>query len=158
MSIVVWYLNGMAYIEVPDHWTDKDYGRMISKVKELDNGCLLWTGSRNKEGRGYALFNIDGKTRVLHVYLWRQLLGEYEGHLDHLCRNMGCINLACLEPVTPRENVVVRGTGITAHNARKTKCPQGHEYSGTNSQGKRICRVCTNEAAKRWKQRTGYRS
>lgn len=157
MSIAVWYLDSM-YIEVPDHWTDKDYGRMLSKVRQLDNGCYLWTGARSKNGKGYALFYIDGTTRVLHVYLWRQLLGEYEGHLDHLCRNMGCINLSHLEPVTPRENVVERGTGITATNALKTKCPRGHEYSGVNSQGKRICKTCTNKASREWKKRIGYRA
>jgi hypothetical protein len=151
----------MEHIEVPDHWTDKDYERFIKKTRHLENGCILWTGSRSKDGKGYALFNIDGKTRVVHVYLWKHLIGEYEGHLDHTCRNMGCINLGCLEVVTPRENVVIRGTGITAQNILKTHCPKGHEYTEANTYidntNRRHCRECSRVQARKWKRENAER-
>lgn len=37
---------------------------------------------------------------------------------------------------------------MSNQNVRKTKCPRGHEYTGVNAQGKRICKVCINERMK----------
>lgn len=116
----------------------------LNKVLFLDNGCIQWTGCRSKEGKGYALFQCDGKLRVLHRYLF--IYWEYDVpdsmHLDHKCRNMGCINIDCLDVVTPRVNVVVRGTGVTAQQALKTHCPRGHLYDYVNTSGSRTCTKC----------------
>jgi hypothetical protein len=76
--------------------------------------------------------------------------------LDHVKAN-GCTSTACvkaiadehgpahLEPVTNRENVL-RSDSISARNARKTHCPQGHPYDEANTyvsrQGGRNCRAC----------------
>ncbi|MCA9326766.1 HNH endonuclease [Candidatus Saccharibacteria bacterium] len=134
----------VSWIEVPDHWTDKDVKRFRSKIKITEQGCYQWTGARSKNGKGYAFFSIDGKVRILHRYLYQHMVEKLNDskQLDHLCRNMGCVNTDHLEPVTLHENVVIRGTGITAENYKKTTCPQGHPYSGINSHGRRICRKC----------------
>lgn len=151
----------MVFIEVPDHWPARMYDNFIRKVKELPNGCYEWQGARSKDGRGYAIFNIYGKTTVVHPYLWQYHYGDYEGHLDHVCKNMGCINLDHLENTTVRENVVVRSEiNIVALNARKTHCDHGHEFTPENTynwKNKRICRECGRKRAREWKERTGYR-
>lgn len=144
------------WIDVPEHWTEKEEKRFLSKIVKLDNGCLLWTGARAKSKSGipkYAIFDIDGKTRVLHKYLYEHIIGPVPDNLqlDHLCREMGCVNVLHLEPITLYENNVVRGTGLTAQNAKKTCCPKGHKYSGVNSQGKRICKDCQREAVQRYR-------
>ena len=50
-----------------------------------------------------------------------------------------------LEAVTGKENVL-RGIGLSATNARKTHCKNGHELSGDNlyvvPDGSRSCRRC----------------
>lgn len=116
----------------------------------LPNSCVQWTGCRSKGPSGnpkYALWNLNGKAIVLHRYLYFYMvddgIDDYPNHLDHTCKNQGCINyLEHLELTTPRENVVVRGVGITAMQALKTHCPRGHEYSGINTNGSRICKIC----------------
>ena len=47
--------------------------------------------------------------------------------LDHLCRNRYCVNPQYLEQVTNRKNVL-RGSGITAKNAIKAHCVNGHDF------------------------------
>lgn len=35
----------------------------------------------------------------------------------------------------------------------KTECPRGHEYTGRNNVGSRICRICQTEASRRHRER-----
>lgn len=35
----------------------------------------------------------------------------------------------------------------------KTECPKGHEYTGRNNLGSRVCRVCQTEASRRHRER-----
>ncbi len=54
------------------------------------------------------------------------------------------------QPQTPSVSIkenVLRGVGFSAVNARKTHCPQGHPYSGSNlytnpTTGSRVCVAC----------------
>jgi len=77
--------------------------------------------------------------------------------LDHLCRNTACVNPDHLEPVTNRANIL-RGGGVAALNARKTHCPQSHEYTPTNTlarpNGSRECRECRRVKFREWYHRT----
>ena len=130
--------------------------RFWAKVEKTDT-CWLWTAGTG--GYGYGSFNPDGRRDgprrnvAAHLYAYRLLVGEVpEGlELDHLCRNKRCVNPAHLEPVTHRENVL-RGTGPTAENAKKTTCVRGHDltdpanvYPGSN----RKCVTCAREFARR---------
>jgi hypothetical protein len=57
-----------------------------------------------------------------------------------------------LEAVTQKENLL-RGVGISAQNAKKTHCPQGHEYNSENTYNRkdkaisRNCKTCLRENA-----------
>lgn len=98
-------------------------------------------------GDGYGRVYRDGRTQLAHRISYEQHRGPIPGnlHIDHLCRNKGCINPDHLEPVTLVENVM-RGNGIGARNAAKTHCPQGHPYDEANTirgyNGGRSCRTC----------------
>lgn len=130
--------------------------------RQIDaNGCWVWT--KNKDSDGYGRFPLnDGTTTSAHRAAYETWVGEIPAGLtiDHLCRNRACFNPDHLEPVTVKENIL-RGNGLGARNARKTHCPQGHPYEGTNlvvrPNGQRRCRECTNEAAREYqRQKHGY--
>lgn len=119
--------------------------RFWAKV-EKTGSCWLWLGA--KVGNGYGQINLDGHRRVYaHRLSWELAHGAIQEGLDidHLCRNRGCVNPAHMEVVTNRTNVL-RGTGPTAANARKTECKRGHPLSGENlfryKDGRRDCRTC----------------
>lgn len=119
--------------------------RFWSKVDNCSrDACWEWTGGIN--GNGYGQINVAGRVIGAHRIAYELLVGPIpEGlELDHLCRNRTCVNPAHLEPVTRRENQL-RGQSVSGRNARKTHCPSGHPYSGSNlvvKQGQRRCRAC----------------
>jgi len=80
-------------------------------------------------------------------------------HLDDDPRNNDLANLVY---GTRSENRVDRVRNGLDHEARKTHCPQGHEYTPDNIYGKtgqvsRQCKICTKERAKLFKQNAKLR-
>jgi len=127
--------------------------RFWAKVdKTGDGGCWLWTAYTDKDG--YGTFGIGQRKSRAHRVAWELLRGPIPGDLqiDHLCRVRHCVNPAHLEPVTQRENTL-RSDAFTAQQARRTHCPQGHEYAGHNlmrtHDGHRACRACRNARHRR---------
>lgn len=114
-----------------------------------DTPCLTWTAYKLD---GYGRFSVGGKIWYAHRVAYEALVGPIPQGLmiDHLCRNRSCVNVEHMEPVTNRVNIL-RGDTVTAANAAKTHCPQGHEYTpenthlhGPNGTGRR-CRTCVPE-------------
>lgn len=132
--------------------------RFMSRVEKDDaDGCWLWTAGGS--GNGYGRFAISHDTNVT-AHRW-----HYEHHhgpipegmqLDHLCRVRNCVNLDHLELVTARENIL-RGQTVSAANARKTHCKNGHPFDEQNThvtpRGTRRCRSCAREAQRRYQER-----
>lgn len=122
--------------------------RFWAKILVRDDGCWEWTARRHDQG--YGQFRVAGKTLRAHVFAYENLVDAVpEGLvLDHVCRNEWCVNPACLEPVTQRVNVL-RGEGVAAKFAQRTKCGAGHEFTQANtllrSDGGRRCRECKRE-------------
>jgi len=125
--------------------------------------CWLWTGAKNKAGRGgFCVTTGQTHGRFVYAYVWsyEHFRGPIPPGLqpDHLCRNTACVHPWHLEVVTPRENTL-RGIGPAAVNARKTHCPQGHPYTGRNllrSNGKRVCRTCNREKQRRYREQKSH--
>lgn len=120
--------------------------RFWPKVIQRDDGCMVWTGSRNSSG--YGTFNAGNQVTVMaHRWAYQDSRGEIAAglDLDHLCRNRLCVNPEHLEAVSTRENIM-RGVTLPSTNARKTHCPFGHEYDEGNTyeppSGGRHCRKC----------------
>lgn len=114
------------------------------------SSCWEWSGATSS---GYGKFWVSrGKNAAAHRVAYELLVGEIPPGmvLDHLCRNRSCVFFEHLEPVTDRENIL-RGSGFSARNARKTECPQGHEYR-MSKRGKRYCYECYQQqrAQRRW--------
>jgi hypothetical protein len=106
--------------------------------------CILYKGHINYNGYGSA--SMNNKTILAHRKSYIINKGDIPKGLviDHLCKVKSCINPEHLEAVTQKENVK-RGN-MTKRNLSKTKCPQGHNYSGSNliidNRGYRECRTC----------------
>ena len=135
--------------------TDKDSIRWEQKIIRTD-GCWEWIGCLSQ--KGYGRFWVGGgKTLDAHKIAYEKAFGPVpmDMVIDHLCRNRSCVNPEHMEVVTNSENVL-RGTGHTANNKRKTHCPNGHLYEGTNlyvtPEGYRGCRACRNDHSKTWKR------
>ncbi|KKN63763.1 hypothetical protein LCGC14_0498670 [marine sediment metagenome] len=120
------------------------FERFLAKIDIVDD-CWVWTGS--KRGRGYGGFWFNRHQVYVHRFAYQVYIGPIpEGlQIDHLCRNLVCINPQHLEVVTQKENIF-RGENFTAINAAKTHCPQGHPYDLFNTyfslEGERKCRIC----------------
>ena len=138
--------------------------RFEKKVSKLDNGCWEWFGGKNPGG--YGLFWSNGRLRSAHIvaYEWENGSVPKGQELDHLCRNLTCVNPEHIEAVTHLENIR-RGVGGEAARQRqlaKTHCPQGHPYDEENTyhrpDGGRDCNICQRERARifisKYKERT----
>lgn len=109
------------------------------------DACWPWLGSRQRIG--YGVFRNTVAHRAAYVLSTGPIPLGLE--LDHLCANRGCVNPGHLEPVSRRENVM-RSSSFAATNARKTHCPKGHPYAGSNlhvaPNGDRRCLTCKTAA------------
>ncbi len=92
------------------------------------DSCWPFLGYLNPKSYG-RYRELGGRTTQAHRYAYEALVGPIpEGlTLDHLCRTRACVNPAHLDPVTNRENVL-RGVGLSAQNARKDRCRNGHLF------------------------------
>ena len=108
-------------------------------------GCRVWSGALTL---GYGRVKAGKRIQLAHRVAYELFVGPIPSglHLDHLCRNRACVNPEHLEPVSRRENIL-RGTGPTAANARKTHCVHGHSLDDAIAMnGSRVCRTCKNAA------------
>lgn len=104
--------------------------------------CWTWQGTISPGGYGrYA--SVNGRSRFAHRLAYEPIPDGLP--LDHLCRNTRCVNPVHLEPVTTRENVL-RSTSPAALHAKKTHCPEGHEYGPERAEvhqaRRRRCPTC----------------
>lgn len=126
--------------------------RYWAKVSKGD-ACWEWIGALIPDGYGMILWN--GRRQLAHRVALEIRNGvevPQDMTVDHLCRNRACVNPEHLEIVTMTVNVL-RGTGPTAVNARKTHCIHGHPFDDANTKaradGGRRCRECAREVDRR---------
>lgn len=127
--------------------------RLWEKVDKTDT-CWLWTGFCIG---GYGVIGEWDKSFMAHRLAYELLIGPIPDGLviDHLCRVRNCVNPDHLEPVTLAENI--RRGEVGRHNATKTVCPQGHEYTEVNTywyRGTRSCRTCGREKQRRFRNKS----
>lgn len=122
--------------------------------------CWMWEKAYNVHG--YARYFRKDRYYAAHRLMYEAFFGkkiEAGMHIDHLCRNRGCVNPHHLEKVTARTNIL-RGIGVAAFNARKTHCKNGHEMRGDNvriykkrESTTRLCVACSRLAYRRYQNK-----
>lgn len=122
-----------------------------------DDGCYLWTGAVTA---GYGIVTIDGHSQRVHQWVWENANGPLPvGHnLHHVCHNKRCRELSHLELLTASDHWLEHGLrGFARTNSEKTHCEAEHEFTPENTwvekNGKRHCKACRAEAAKRFRAR-----
>lgn len=133
--------------------------RLRPFVVGTENGCWLWTRSTTK---GYGKIRLNGAQILVHRLAYESAVGPIPDGLtiDHLCRVRGCVNPAHLEAITRGENTL-RGETISARNAVKTHCVNGHEFTAENTRvadGHRACRACQRARAAKYGHPTRQRA
>lgn len=119
-------------------------------IPEPMSGCWLWIGHIKANGYGTLGVKVDGGWRTSHAHrvAYEAFVAEVPDglDLDHRCRTRCCVNPDHLEPVA--RSINLRRSPLMSRQSSKTTCPKGHHYSGTNSRGTRVCRICAAEASR----------
>ena len=125
-----------------------------------ENGCIVWVGSKDKDGYGKCRRRHElGTIWLPHRLAWIVKHGAIPKGLevDHLCRNRSCINPEHLTVVDHISNVERSIYKRENHrNFRKTHCKRGHPLNGDNLIVEtwhgivmRKCLTCRKENARR---------
>lgn len=130
--------------------------RLYERVK-IVNGCWVFTGSTGNSGYGKLRVGRHQDYSV-HRMSFTLLNGSIPigKCVLHTCDVRRCINPDHLFIGTKRDNtldMIAKGRHVSGPSLR-TCCPKGHEYSGINSKGRRICRICQSAASLRHYHRT----
>lgn len=134
-----------------ERWLAKvDKAGPVPAIRPDLGPCWLWTGSLDR--KGYGQFDVlDGeghKNHRAHRWGYQRLVRTLadDETLDHLCRVHACVRPTHLDPVPHAVNVERGEAG--RHNAEKTHCPAGHEFTEANTylvepeRDWRACREC----------------
>jgi hypothetical protein len=131
--------------------------RIWTKI-EIGPECWEWKAYRLPSG--YGKVGFEGKTLYAHRVVYEHLKAPIPDglHIDHLCRNRGCVRPSHLEPVEPATNIR-RGKSLK-YPDDQAWCPKcGAEmYKSTNRSTRRgwhwACRPCRNAAQRRRRRET----
>lgn len=122
------------------------------------DACWPWIGGGTIGGYGSIRIWRDGRwtNTQAHRVAYELTHGPTpkEHDIDHICRNVRCVNPLHLQAVTHRENIH-RASHATI--VREGRCARGHEgdlYVASN--GSRRCRACSRMTLRRWTMRRRY--
>ena len=124
--------------------------RFWAKVKKSE-GCWEWTACKSM---GYGQIKHGGKMVASHRLSYEMAYGKFpkELHVLHTCDNPGCVKPEHLWLGTHKENQKDKTEKGRHHSQLKTHCSNGHEYSGINSRGHRVCKECNSAACRRYRE------
>jgi len=139
------------------HYAVSSLGRVKRTAKGRGTRCGILKQCPYRNGHLFVVLSVGGKVKTVAVhrlvgeaFIGPLLPGLETRHMDGDPTNNAVSNLVY---GTHLENVRDMRRHGTNHNANKTHCPQGHEYSPANtligSDGLRRCRTCRRERQRR---------
>jgi hypothetical protein len=95
------------------------------------------------------------RSRRAYVAAWEGVHGPVPDGMviHHLCGNAYCVNVEHLHAMTRSDHIREHGLPGDNHQAKKTQCRNGHEFTHENTyvdpEGHRTCRICHRSAVNR---------
>lgn len=128
------------------HFTIHPMKRFFANVDCPGQDCWEWKGAK-VGGTEYGSFNVAGKRLRSNRAAWLLLRGPIPDglHVLHRCDNPPCCNPDHLFLGTQLDNIRDAIAKGRMAGQKKTHCMRGHEFSGKNKHGGRICRTCSND-------------
>ncbi len=128
-----------------------DVGSQFWPQVQIGRGCWLWTGTILSDG--YGGLTIKSRPQRANRIAFRLTVGDISAEICicHSCDNPPCVRPDHLFAGTHTDNMrdkIAKARGVSPlaqANARKTRCPAGHEYTSENTilRGRyRECRTC----------------
>lgn len=85
----------------------KDETRFWLKTAEAANGCIEFQG-KSRDKNGYGFFFVNGRQLGAHRIAWAlegNEVPDWPLVIDHMCKNVLCVNVAHLRVVHQNDNV-----------------------------------------------------
>lgn len=132
-----------------------EYDEVDCPVPGLIGPCHVFRRKKNKCGYGVVVAN--GRSTLVHRYVWEQVHGAIADgmEIDHRCRVRDCCNTNHLREVTHQVNTTENVIGSRWKlNQAATHCIRGHEFTEENTyrdkDGHRGCRECRRTYLRLW--------
>ncbi|MDG4781409.1 HNH endonuclease [Micromonospora sp. WMMD961] len=128
------------------HFTEETLrAYLLDRSVRRDDGCLIVRGYGSRRG---VYQKVAGRAWA-HIAAYVVFVGNFDPDLDvhHLCGMPDCI-----EPTHLRQ---VSHADTCRHRTQRPRCRNGHEreIDPVSGRYRTVCRVCNNEAQKRWRAR-----
>ena len=123
--------SAMTDEEYRDTW----FARVRAYCDVDANGCWIWKGSITKKGYGFTYYRGHGQHnlhRLMYMAVHRVTLAETD-HVCHSCDVRRCCNPDHLFLGNAAVNNRDCGNKGRHHNAVKTHCKRGHEFTPENT-------------------------
>jgi len=120
-----------------------------NKLAEADeNGCILWSGSRDLNG--YGKFVYEGKVWYAHKFVWNAFYGDPGG--KYVCHANHCKSVSCVRPEHLCLRKIPNGNGkLTPDQVRAIRLDTRKPIDCCNDYGVSPASIINVRSRKTWK-------
>lgn len=111
--------------------------KRIIKYTKIDEktGCWIWVGGKRNKNQNYGVLFFNKRSAYAHRLSYEVFIGPIENGLDccHTCDREECVNPGHIWIGTHQENLIDCVIKKRHHQAKKTHCIRGHEFTKKNT-------------------------